>query len=202
MLKRYFADRDFKALLFDFDGTVADTMPAHLNAWNKALAVYGLTLSREQHLAWAGRPTKMIVQMLNEIHGTSIAADEFVARKEKDYFEVLGDVRAITPIVDIIKFYSGKIPMAIVSGSRHVPVERTLAHLQLARYFDELICAEDYTHGKPAPDCFLIAAERLHVPAHDCLVFEDGELGIQSAHAAGMSCLRISPEFAISVAKP
>ena len=194
MLERFFPKTEFKALLFDFDGTVADTMPAHLDAWNQALKVYNLTLSREQHLEWAGRPTKQIVELLNAKHGTKISPEDFTKAKEGDYLASITNVRAIDSVVDIIKFYSGKIPMAVVSGSRHKPVETTLAHLGLAKYFDVLVCAEDYVKGKPDPDCFLLAAEKLGVAAKDCLVFEDAALGIESARRAGMACLRVTDE--------
>lgn len=195
MLDKYFPQREFKALLFDFDGTVADTMPAHWDAWNKALKIYNLTLSREQHLEWAGRPTRQIVEMFNEMHGTSISPDDFIKAKEVDYLTSISRVQGIPSVVEIIKFYHGKVPMAVVSGSRHRPVETTLAHLQMAHYFDALICAEDYVKGKPEPDCFLLAAQTLKVEPRDCLVFEDANLGIEAARRAGMTCLKVTDKF-------
>lgn len=200
MLNTYFPTHDFKALLFDFDGTVADTMPAHLEAWNKSLAVYNLTLSRDQHQAWAGRPTKMIVQMLSEMHKIEIPADEFLKAKEVLFFDSLAAVKDIPTVVEIIKFYHGKVPMAVVTGSRRKPVTRVLQHLGLEQYFDLLVCAEDYENGKPAPDCFLQAAHALKVDPKDCLAFEDAVLGIQAAHAAGMPCLRVADDHGLSVA--
>jgi HAD superfamily hydrolase (TIGR01509 family) len=199
MLKRFFPKREFKALLFDFDGTVADTMPAHLDAWNRALKIYDLSLSQEQHLEWAGRPTRQIVELLNIKHGAAIVPDDFLKAKERDYFASIKTVREIKSVVEIIKHYKGKIPMAIVSGSRRKPVETTLAHLKLGPYFDTLVCAEDYANGKPAPDCFLIAAKRLNVAPEECLVFEDGQLGIEAAHAAGMACMKVTDKFDLQV---
>ncbi|MGZ3748603.1 MAG: HAD family hydrolase, partial [Pseudobdellovibrionaceae bacterium] len=155
MLKKYFPEREFKALLFDFDGTVVDTMGAHLKAWNKALADYELTLSREQHLAWAGRPTRMIVQLLNEMHKIEISIEEFLKEKEFHFFSSLHEVKEINSVMEIVKHYRGTLPMAVVTGSRRAAVENTLAHLGLGGYFNQLVCAEDYTHGKPAPECFL-----------------------------------------------
>jgi haloacid dehalogenase superfamily, subfamily IA, variant 3 with third motif having DD or ED len=201
MLNKYFPSHDFKALLFDFDGTVADTMGAHLDAWNKALAVYNLTLSRDQHQAWAGRPTKMIVQMLNEMHKVEIPTEDFLKAKEVMFFDSLSSVKDIPTVVEIIKFYKGKVPMAVVTGSRRVPVTRVLKHLGLENYFDVLVCAEDYTNGKPAPDCFLLAAQLLNVDPKDCLAFEDAVLGIQSAHAAGMNCVRVGDDHGLSAAQ-
>lgn len=191
MVQKFFPDKKFSAFLFDFDGTVADTMPAHLEAWNKALDFYGLTLSQQQHQEWAGRPTREIVKMISERHGIELPVEDFLKAKEIHYMKQLHEVKGIVPIVEIIQASHGKIPMAIVSGSRRKQIETTLGLLQLTPYFSAIVGAEDYQHGKPAPDCFLKAAEILNVKPEDCLAFEDAELGIQSAHAAGMECLRV-----------
>ncbi|MGE5084777.1 MAG: HAD family hydrolase [Bacillota bacterium] len=191
MLKQYFPNKEFKGLLFDFDGTVADTMGAHLVAWNKGLSAYNLTLSREQHLAWAGRPTYNIVGLLNEMHNTQIPVEQFLKDKEVHYLSSLHEVKAIEPVADFIKHYHGKIPMAIVTGSRRKMINITLEHLNLTNYFDLLVCAEDYKNGKPAPDCFLQAADKLNLQPADCLVFEDALLGVEAALNAGMDCLRL-----------
>lgn len=192
MLNTFFPERDFKALLFDFDGTVADTMPGHLLAWNHALAAYGQKMTHEQHQRWAGRPTREIVDLLNQDYGTQMAADVILREKEVAYFNSFASISEIVPIMTIVRDNFGRLPMAIVSGSRRDPVTRTLKQLGLESYFAPLVCAEDYARGKPAPDCFLMAAAALGVAPEDCLVFEDGELGIQAAWAAGMSCVRVS----------
>lgn len=192
MVETFFPDREFKAYLFDFDGTIADTMGVHFVAWNKALETYGVSLTRDQHLGWAGRPTREIVKLLSDLHEVELSPDEISKAKEIHYTGTIGGVKAIVPVVDIIKAADGKVPMAIVSGSRRKQVETTLRHLQLEKYFDVLVCAEDYKNGKPDPDCFLMAAEALRAEPKDCLVFEDGELGIESARRAGMECLRVS----------
>lgn len=201
MLNIYFPERDFKALLFDFDGTVADTMPAHLDAWNRALSAYNLSLTREQHESWAGRPTRMIIELLNEMHKVQIPTEEFLKKKEMHYFSAIGEVQEIVSVVEIIKYYHGKVPLAVVTGSRHKPVEATLAHLKLTQYFDILVCAEDYKNGKPAPDCFLLAANLLKVKPQDCLVFEDSVLGISAALNAGMPCVKVDVNYALSAVK-
>lgn len=202
MLKKFYPNKDFKALLFDFDGTVADTMGAHLSAWNKGLSSYNLTLSRDQHLAWAGRPTHQIVGMLNDLHNTKIPVEQFLKDKEVHYLDVLHEIKAIEPVLDFIKFYHKKLPLAIVTGSRRKMINITLEHLQLTEYFDLLVCAEDYKNGKPAPDCFLQAAEKLHLKPEECLVFEDAILGVESALNAGMDCLKITPEHTLEVQTP
>lgn len=197
MLKSYFPEHSFKALLFDFDGTVADTMPAHLSAWNKALDKYDLSLSREQHMSWAGRPTARIVEMMNELHKTDINPEQFVKEKEAHYLASLSNVTTIKSVMEIIEHYHGQVPMAIVTGSRRKIVELTMNQLGLQKYFSTLVCAEDYTQGKPAPDCFLMAAAKLQIAPTDCLAFEDAVLGIEAAHTAGMNCLMVTDEYSL-----
>jgi HAD superfamily hydrolase (TIGR01509 family) len=191
VIQKFFPDRDFKAFLFDFDGTVADTMPMHLAAWNHALSFYGLTLTLDQHHGWAGRPTREIIRLLSETHKRDLPTDEILENKETIYMKSLTGVKAIVPVLDIIEASFGKIPMAIVSGSRRKQVETTLKQIGLTKYFGHLVCAEDYVNGKPAPDCFLAAAAFFKVEPKDCLVFEDGILGIKAAEAAGMEVLRV-----------
>jgi HAD superfamily hydrolase (TIGR01509 family) len=196
MLEKYFPGREFKALLFDFDGTVADTMDAHFSSWNKALAVFGLTISRDQHLSWAGRTTRQILKLIGEIHGLEIDPDAFIKNKEVHYFALLDAVVPVTPVVEIIEHFQGKLPMAIVSGSRRKMVEAALNHLALRSYFDVLVCAEDYVQGKPHPEGFLKAAQLLGAAPADCLAFEDAALGIEAARNAGISCLVVEgPEW-------
>jgi HAD superfamily hydrolase (TIGR01509 family) len=191
MINQFFPNHDFKAYLFDFDGTVADTMPGHWQAWNHALSQYDITFTREQHQAWAGRPTREIVRLLSELHKVELSADEILKTKEIHYSKSLHLVKGIVPVVEIIEAAYQKIPMAIVTGSRRKAVETTLDILKMRHFFDVLICAEDYTNGKPAPDCFLKGAEFFKLPPSQCLAFEDGLLGMQAAEAAGMEYLKI-----------
>ena len=199
MLKSFFPNQEFKAFLFDFDGTIADTMPAHLSSWNKALEIYKISISRDQHYSWAGRPTRQILQLVNQLHGLQIDYDDFFKGKETHYLAQLGQVMPILPVVEIIEHYSGKIPMAIVSGSRRKMVNAVLEHLNLQKHFTTLVCAEDYVNGKPDPEGFLKAARLLQTEAKDCLVFEDAPLGIEAAKRAGMACLRISQDHKIQL---
>lgn len=201
MLNKYLPAHDLKALLFDFDGTIVDTMGLHLKAWNQGLAHYGLTLSQEQHLAWAGRPTRSIVQLLNDMHNITIPTEDFLREKEVHFFSSLHEVKEISSVTEIIKYYHGILPMAVVTGSRRAAVEKTMDLLRLTDYFDHLVCAEDYIHGKPAPECFLLGASLLGVDPKHCLAFEDAPLGIEAAKKAGMTCLHVGKSQELTVVK-
>jgi HAD superfamily hydrolase (TIGR01509 family) len=93
--------------------------------------------------------------------------------------------------VEHIEAQHGRIPFAVVSGGRRSSVERSLGTLHLLDKFETIVGADDYENGKPAPDGYLLAAARLGVAPQDCLVFEDTDLGIQAANAAGMASVRV-----------
>lgn len=182
---------NFRAYLFDCDGTIADSMPLHYNAWKGALAEWNCTFDEELFYAWGGRPVREIIAALNEAHSLSMPVDAVATRKESLYHEQLPQLKGIPAVVEHIHAQHGRIPLAVVSGSRRSSVVGSLTALNLLDKFDTLVCAEDYKNGKPAPDAFLLAAERLGVPAEECLVFEDTDLGIEAATAAGMASVRV-----------
>jgi HAD superfamily hydrolase (TIGR01509 family) len=183
--------RSFRAYLFDCDGTIVDSMPLHYMAWKKALAEWNCVFEEPLFYTWGGRPVTEIIAALNQRDGLNMPVDAVARRKEDLYFELLPQIKAIPEVVEHIEAKHGHIPLAVVSGSRRDSVLGSLTALHLIDKFDVLVCAEDYARGKPAPDCFLVAAERLGVPPEDCLVFEDTDLGIEAATAAGMASVRV-----------
>lgn len=181
----------FGAYLFDCDGTIADSMPLHYVAWKKALAEWSCIFEEDLFYAWGGKPVRKIIADLNERHGLQMPVDAVAARKEAFYHEQLPQLKAIPCVLEQVLAQHGRIPMAVVSGSRRNSVVGSLTTLGILDKFDTLVCAEDYIHGKPAPDGFLLAAKRLNVEPSSCLVFEDTDLGIQAATAAGMASVLV-----------
>ena len=181
----------FRAYLFDCDGTIADSMPLHFLAWNKALARHNCPFPEDLFYAWGGRPVPEIIEQLNRDHTLKMHVEDVAREKEDLYLELLPQLTAIPDVLAEIHRSLGRIPFAVVSGSPRDSVVRTLTTLGILPLFDTLVCAGDYTHGKPSPEPFLIAAQRLNVPPADCLVFEDADLGIQAATAAGMASVKI-----------
>jgi beta-phosphoglucomutase family hydrolase len=187
---------DFKAFLFDCDGTIVDSMPLHYRAWKLALAEYGCTnFSEEYFYELGGLPVAEVARQLNQRDGLSIPVDEFADRKEEFYYELIHELKAVPEVLEQVHASHGKVPFAVVSGSTRESVVKSLNVLGILHLFDTLVCAGDYAHGKPSPEPFLLAAERLGVAPQDCLVFEDAEAGIQSATAAGMPSVRIAPPW-------
>lgn len=178
--------RAFEGYIFDCDGTIADTMPIHYRAWTAALKDFGGTFPEDLFYQWGGKPTAVIVEQLNEKFGLTLPVDEFVIRKERYYLDYVHETTPILPVLEIARGMRGVKPLAIASGGHREPVEATLKAIGILDMFDAIVCAEDYTRGKPFPDPFLEAARRLGVPPADCLVFEDSPTGIAAAEAAGM----------------
>ena len=182
-----------RGLIFDCDGTIADTMPMHYRAWSAAFAEHNHTFPESMFYGFAGMPTIRIIQTLNEKHGYTLPVQATASRKEQLFEEMIHEVLPIKPVVALVYKYEGKMPMAVASGGTYKLVSKTLAALNLLDKFQAVVTADDVKHGKPAPDIFLEAARRLNVPATDCAAFEDGEMGLQSARAAGMYVVDVRP---------
>jgi HAD superfamily hydrolase (TIGR01509 family) len=181
----------FKAYLFDCDGTVADSMPLHYVAWSRALSEWNCEFSEELFYAWGGMPVAEIISTLNEKRGLHMPVESVARRKEELYFEILPQLKAVPEVLEHIEASYGRIPFAVVSGSTRDSVTASLEALKILDRFETLVCAGDYLRSKPDPEPFLVAAARLGVAPEDCLVFEDTDMGIQAAAAAGMASVKI-----------
>jgi len=181
----------FAAYLFDCDGTIVDSMPLHYIAWKTALAEWSCPFPEELFYAWGGKRVDEIISTLNKMHNLAMPVEEVGIHKENLYFNLLPQLKAIPEVLEPIEAQYGRIPFAVVSGGRRESVVRSLTTVGLLDRFQTIVGAEDYVHSKPAPDAFLIAAQRLGVAPKECLVFEDTSLGIQAATAAGMASVLV-----------
>ncbi|MBQ1049752.1 HAD-IA family hydrolase [Micromonospora sp. C51] len=182
---------EFQAYLFDCDGTIVDSMPQHYTAWRDTLDRWGCAFPEDLFYAWAGRPTADIVVALNEQHGLDMPVETVVAHRETRFQQLLPTAAGIPGVLQHIDDAHGRIPFAVVSGSTRAAVTASLDALGIRDRFDVLVCAGDYTRPKPDPEPFLRAAELLGIPPRSCLVFEDADLGIEAATAAGMAAVRV-----------
>jgi len=185
----------YSAYLFDCDGTIADSMPLHYVAWKTALAEWNCSFEEKLFYAWGGIPVAEIISLLNKRDGLSMPVEGVSSRKENLYLEMLPKLKAVPEVVEHIEAQHGRIPFAVVSGSTRDSVTASLTSLQLLDRFDTLVCAGEYEKGKPDPEAFLLAASKLGVAPETCLVFEDTDLGIQAAKAAGMASVKIPPPW-------
>lgn len=176
----------YDGLIFDCDGTLADSMPVHYVAWRDTLARYRIQFSEDRFYSMGGMASERIVETLSREQVISVD-HRHVAMQKETYFQTLIDqVRPKSSVCDIaLKFYGSK-PMAVASGSGRVVVNKQLVALKLDTLFDTVVTSEDTQRHKPDPDVFLEAARRLGVAPRRCVVFEDSPLGFQAARAAGM----------------
>jgi beta-phosphoglucomutase family hydrolase len=184
-------DANVKGLVFDCDGTIADTMPLHYEAWVEALGEHGVEFAEALFYEMAGIPSMQIVEILNERHGHDLPVQATADHKEELYVRLIPRVRPIDPVVRLIEQYAGRLPMAVATGGTRAICTKTLAALDLLRYFQHIVTADDVKHGKPAPDIFLEAARRIGVPANQCVAFEDADLGVRAARDAGMKVVDV-----------
>lgn len=186
---------DFAGYIFDLDGTLVDSMPQHFAAWNKAMAEVDLPLfSEADFYACGGRSgVEIVTQIAAELERSDIDPEKVSARKRELYVEEmqLTPVRPIEPVVEFARRQKGNVPIAIATGSMLSGAQKTLAQAGLSDLFDVIVTPEDVVLGKPAPDIFLKAAERLGVDPKQCCVFEDADPGVVAARAAGMEVVRI-----------
>jgi beta-phosphoglucomutase family hydrolase len=187
------------ALIFDCDGTLADTMPAHYLAWTRMLHRYGIPFPEPRFYALGGMPTARIIRLLADEAGVVVTDVEAMVReKEALFLEHLPGIRPIEPVLRIAARCRGQWPLAVASGGYRHTITRTLDHLQIRDWFDTIVTAEDTPRHKPEPDVFLEAAARLQVEPRRCVVFEDTDIGLEAAHRAGMLGIDIRPLAAVN----
>jgi HAD superfamily hydrolase (TIGR01509 family) len=184
-------EEKFGAYLFDCDGTIVDSMPLHYRAWKKALSEWNCDFPEELFYKWGGMPVAEVVATLNRERGLKMPVEEVEHRKENLYYEFLPELKAIPEVLEHIEAQHGRIPFAVVSGSTRESVIASLTVVKLLDRFDTLVCAGEYKKSKPDPEGFLMAAENLGMAPEACLVFEDTDMGIQAAKAAGMASVRV-----------
>lgn len=182
-------------LIFDCDGTLADTMPLHFIAWRDTLKKHGVEFSEERFYAMAGQPTVTITETLLAEQGISGDPLQISREKEAGFLNVLHQVEPIKPIVDIAKHYRATKRMGVGSGSNHAVVLQVLEHIGLSDFFDGVVGAEGTKKHKPEPDVFLEVARQIKVDPTKCRVYEDADLGIEAAKRAGMTCFDIRTIF-------
>lgn len=179
-------------LIFDCDGTLADTMPAHYLAWTAMLGKYGIPFTEKRFYELGGVPTLQIIAILSRESGVPVTdMVSMVHDKESAFLASLHAVRPLEAVVAVAAAYRGKLPIAVASGGYRDTITRTLDQLGIRDWFDAMVTAEDTERHKPEPDVFLEAARRLNVPAAACVVFEDTDIGLEAARRAGMNSVDV-----------
>ncbi len=177
-----------KGLIFDLDGTLADTMPYHFEGWKKACIKYGAHIDNSFLRKHTGSPGWIIAEEIIKeckLNG-SVTIEQIVEEKLMEYHRIQHLVKPIEPVADIVRKYHGRLPMAVGTGGHRHAVERTLEITGLRKYFDIIVTANDVNSFKPHPETFLRCAGLMNIDPQFIEVFEDADLGIEAARKAGM----------------
>ena len=183
----------YQGIIFGMDGTLVDSMPAHIFAWQQTCAVFTLPFERDWFYSMGGSPTINTANQLLEKYAIDADPQLLVATKLRFFDEIQhkGDVIPATfSLLQQQKALNKRI--AIGTGCyRHHALE-ILSALGILPLLDAVVTADDVKRHKPLPDTFIEAARLLGVSASQCVVFEDTALGCQAAHAAGMDCYLVT----------
>lgn len=184
----YDIKQGIKGLIFDLDGTLVDSMPFHFKGWKSACEKFGADIDTAFLRKHTGSPGWLIAAEILKKCGLNdrVTVDEIMNQKLIEFYKDQHLVKPIQPVVDIVKKYHGVLPMAVGTGGHREAVERSLEVTDLRQYFDIIITSNDVDNFKPHPETFLKCAELMQIDPLHIEVFEDGDLGIEAAHKAGM----------------
>ncbi|HYY29975.1 MAG TPA: HAD family phosphatase [Chthoniobacterales bacterium] len=184
-------EKHYAGYIFDCDGTLADSMPAHYRAWAATVRKHGGQIPEDLFYELGGWPSTKMVEHLNELFGTSLDPDTVAREKEQYYVEHISTIQPIAEVVSFAREVARFAKVSVASGGVLAVVSRTIAAIGVAGLFPVVVTSEQVNRGKPFPDMFLEAARRMAVTQGDCLVLEDSPAGFEAAQAAGMDYVMV-----------
>lgn len=199
MEKKITIGEDIKGLIFDIDGTIADSMPVHFLVWQMVSKRYDINFTKEIFIELAGIPAFETCVILKERFNKELNPTTYAEEKEQEYLKNMHLIRGVKPVMDVIEEYKGKLPIACGTGGDRFSASKVLDILDLGFLKDKIVCAEDVSNHKPDPETFLKAAELIGIEPKDCLVFEDGTLGMEAARSAGMQVIDVTKYYQTTI---
>lgn len=181
-----------KAVIFDMDGVLVDSQPYHFKADIDTMAEYGVIKDQKFYESFAGTLTADRMRTLKEMFGLDAPVEEMTIKRENMILDIMGkeDIKPVLGIPEFLRSIKEKeLTTAVASSSDYKLINLILDRLKIAKYFDSVTSGSDVKRGKPSPDVFLLAAERIGIEPAECLVVEDSENGVKAAKAAGMKAL-------------
>lgn len=185
-------------LIFDWDGTLANTQEANYHAMSSVLAKHAVFIERDWFDERTGTASAEMIEMLLTDTGQSldVPTPDLVAARDAAFLAQASTIRELSTVASIARSFRAERPegkIAVASGGAKAVIEATLPYTGLAPLLDVLVAREDVATAKPAPDLFLLAAERLGALPANCLVYEDSDEGLQAAALAGMQAVDVRP---------
>ena len=182
---------NIKALIFDCDGTLVDTMPLHMDAWKTAFKMNGREFPYDFIDSLKGTPLPEIIQMYNKEFNDNLDFEKVAKEKSALTHESIKGAKPIQIVVDVALKYKNVMPMSVASGGSEYNVHTSLNAVGILDLFSPILTSKNKIPGKPNPDIFLECAKQMNVAPEDCLVFEDGDFGLEAAKRAGMQAVDI-----------
>lgn len=178
------------------DGVIVESEPLHLIAYQRILAEHGIEYTAAHNQEFLGRKDIVIAEVLIKRHRLPHTPAAFVDKKEEILFDLIRDEGSARPgLFEILETGRQlKLPMAVASSATMPTIQLVMDTLKIRSYFHSLTSGDEVKHGKPAPDVFLLAAQRIGVEPEACLVIEDTLAGVSAAKSAGMRCIAIPCE--------
>ncbi|MCX6885615.1 MAG: HAD-IA family hydrolase [Verrucomicrobia bacterium] len=180
-----------RGLIFDCDGTLADTMPLHWRAWQVISSKHSFHFPEDRFYALGGVPSRDILKIIRAEQGITMDPLTVAREKEEVYLPLISQVEPINQVVGIARQNQGRLPMAVASGGTRQIITQVLEHLGILQLFQAIVTSEDVAHQKPAPDIFLEAARRIGIPPEECRAYEDTDLGMQAIRSARMDAVDV-----------
>lgn len=180
-----------QGLIFDCDGTLADSMPLHWQAWQTITRRHDFHFPEDRFYSLGGVPSRDILKMLKLEQQLSLNPIAVALEKEEAYLDLLHRIKPIDRIVEVARTHRGLLPLAVASGGSREIIEKVLHHLGIHDWFHAVVTSEDVENQKPAPDIFLEAARRIGIPPAQCRAYEDTDLGMRAIRAAGMEAVDV-----------
>ncbi|MFA5326802.1 MAG: HAD-IA family hydrolase [Prolixibacteraceae bacterium] len=182
-----------KALIFDLDGTLSDSLPVHLASWHAVCYKLKCSFNERIMVEMTGAPTNLFAERIIREQNLNIEPEELVSMKQEQFWKNINRIKPHDAVVDLMKKAYGRIPMAIGTGAGRTSAMLQLKELKIEHFFDAVVTADDVNRHKPEPETFLKCAELMGIDPQFCQVFEDGELGMTAAKTAGMLLTDVRP---------
>ena len=192
-MKKISVEAGIKALIFDCDGTLVNSMPLHMQAWKEAFKKFDVKCDEKFLFSLKGMKETDIIILYNQTFKTNLDPDEVLLAKHEFIKQHVSTLQPIEPVVEVARSFYGKLPIAVASGSVRNIVNAELNTIGIFHLFNFILTADDPYKPKPSPDIFYAAAFSMNVDPQYCLVFEDGDAGLEAASKAGMNTLDVRP---------
>ncbi|HLN71864.1 MAG TPA: HAD-IA family hydrolase [Prolixibacteraceae bacterium] len=182
-----------KALIFDLDGTLSDSLPVHIASWHVVCQKLNCTFDERIIVEMTGAPTISFAERIKKEQNLAIDAEKIVMMKQQEFRRNISLIKPHDAVINLMKSAYGRIPLAVGTGASRLSAMLQLQELGIDHFFDTIVTADDVSSHKPEPDTFLQCALHLNVEPKHCQVFEDGELGMMAARKAGMILTDVRP---------